>query len=423
METAIIRFLYSILFYCLTPIVLLRVYWRSRREPRYADDLSQRFGFLPARHDNPIWVHAVSAGETIAITPLVKRLVVLGHRVIVTNMTPTGRERVESLLLPDCGESVTHAYVPYDLPNAVSRFLARTKPKALIIVDTELWPNMLHQVSRQKIPSILVNGRLSEKSAAGYARISLLSRPMFNQLTCVCAQSALQGERFKRLGVSTEGLHVTGSVKFDLQLPDDLLTRKTALQQKFTGRPVLLAASTHNGEEDVVLRAFKQMGLSEDAILVLAPRHPARADAVFKLCEQAGLPVQRHSSSQDIMPKTKVYLIDTLGELLYFYSIANSAFVGGSLVDVGGHNPMEPAHFGMPILMGGYLRNIKDIAEQFVEGGAMKITQPSELAADWREIELNTRLHKQMSEAALRVMQTNRGALDRVEQVLLPHLG
>lgn len=423
METAIIRFLYSILFYCLTPIVLLRVYWRSRREPRYADDLSQRFGFLPARHDNPIWVHAVSAGETIAITPLVKRLVVLGHRVIVTNMTPTGRERVESLLLHDCGESVTHAYVPYDLPNAVSRFLARTKPKALIIVDTELWPNMLHQVSRQKIPSILVNGRLSEKSAAGYARISLLSRPMFNQLTCVCAQSALQGERFKRLGVSTKGLHVTGSVKFDLQLPDDLLTRKTALQQKFTGRPVLVAASTHDGEEDVVLRAFKQMGLSEDAILVLAPRHPARADAVFKLCEQAGLPVQRHSSSQDIMPKTKVYLIDTLGELLYFYSIANSAFVGGSLVDVGGHNPMEPAYFGMPILMGGYLRNIKDIAEQFVEGGAMKITQPSELAADWREIELNTRLHKQMSEAALQVMQTNRGALDRVEQVLLPHLG
>ncbi|MDG1206112.1 MAG: 3-deoxy-D-manno-octulosonic acid transferase [Pseudomonadales bacterium] len=422
MEHPIIRFLYSLLFYCLTPFVLFRVYWRSRREPGYADDLSHRFGAVPVRHDRPIWVHAVSAGETIAIVPLVKRLVTLGHAVIVTNMTPTGRERVESLLLTHCGGSVTNAYAPYDLPVAVSRFLARTQPKALIIVDTELWPNMLHQVSQQNIPSILVNGRLSEKSAIGYARIGMLSRPMFNQLTCVCAQSALQGERFKRLGVSSQGLHVTGSVKFDLQLPEDLAARRASLHEKFKGRSVLLAASTHKGEEDAVLLAFKEMGLSEDYILVLAPRHPARADAVFALCEQAQLPVQRHSVCQDILPETKVYLIDTLGELLYFYSIVNSAFVGGSLVDVGGHNPMEPAHFGMPMLMGGYLRNIKDIAEQFVEGGAMKITQPSELAADWREIELNPRLHQQMSEAAEQVMQANRGALDRVEQLILPHL-
>ena len=410
------RLLYSFVFYCVTPLVLLRLGWRSFREPVYRDTLSQRFGFVARSTERPIWVHAVSAGETIAAVPLVRRLIKDGHAVIVTTMTPTGRERVVSLL----GNDVEHCYAPYDLPDAVNRFLSSIRPKALIILDTELWPNIIHYTHARGIPGFLVNGRLSEKSARGYDLIAPISRPMLNKLTRVCVQSESQGYRFRQLGVSEKQLDVTGSIKFDSTLPDDLQLRRSELTRKFVDKKVSLAASTHEGEETEILDAFKAIAVEPTNLLVLAPRHPHRSDRVYELCVAKGMRVVRHSENRPCLPETQVYLLDTMGELVYFYSIAHIAIVGGSLVDVGGHNPMEPASQGVPMIMGWYRRNIDDIADQFIQAGAMEVvSDQKELLAVWQGMLVDKPKLTHMADAALVVMNANRGALDRVEKVIL----
>ncbi|MEX2327849.1 MAG: lipid IV(A) 3-deoxy-D-manno-octulosonic acid transferase [Pseudomonadales bacterium] len=420
LSQVVYRILYSLVLYLLTPLTLLRLFWRSRREPLYRAFIAERFGFCRSLDSgNPrIWIHAVSAGETNAAIPLIERLLNLGYKVIVTNMTPTGRERVRTQF----GPRVDHAYVPYDLPGAVTRFLDRTNPAALVIIDTEMWPNMIHLSSEREIRTLLVNARLSEKSRRGYALVAGLTRLMLDDFTGVATQTRAHGERFLSLGLAPSKLIVTGSIKFDVGVPDDLGVKSEALRYKTGGRPVFLAASTHSGEEELVLDAFKQLGV-EGALLVIAPRHSYRSQAIFDLCGAREFSVVRHSSGTPIDPGTQILLLDTMGELMYFYNIATIAFVGGSFTKAGGHNPMEPASLGVPVIMGPHLRNIEDIAAEFVANGGMKIVADGEELTRAVQVLMNEEAERQaLVTGASSVMEINRGALDRVEKLIVESL-
>lgn len=414
-DTVLLIKFYNLLFYVATPFVLLRLLWRSRREPDYLADLPERFGYVDYQRAGAIWVHAVSAGETNAAAPLIERLLAAGHSVIVTHMTPTGRERARILF----GDRVKRAYAPYDLPRAMTRFLARVRPSALVIIDTEMWPNMLRYTKASGAVTSLVNARLSESSARGYARIGSITGPMLASLDIVATQTASHGERFVKLGLPIERLHVAGSIKFDASLPDDLAGKASAIRAKMGTRRVFLAASTHPGEEEIILDATAGV----DVLLVLAPRHPHRADAVEAICQERGLRLVRHSDGSPCDSRTQVLLLDTMGELLYFYEAADVAFVGGSLVDVGGHNPMEPAALNVPFFMGPYLRNIEDIAAMFVEASGMRVVTSGEEVRAALSLLLEDRVARDRQvEAADAVMAANRGALDRVVKLVLKDL-
>lgn len=392
--------------------------WRSVREPLYRSTLRQRFGYCaPISGDGPvIWVHSVSAGETIAAVPLVRRLIDKGYRVVVTTMTPTGRERVRALL----GDDVHHFYAPWDLPGAVRRFFRRIDPSVLVIIDTELWPNMIHHARRRGTKVVLVNGRMSARSASGYKKISMITRPMMDAMTHVAVQSRAHGERFLALGLSAEKMSVAGSIKFDPELPADLDARCAALRDKIGDRLVFIAASTHPGEEEQVLSAFESARVAcENLLLVLAPRHPHRADQVAELCNSRGLPVVRHSSGESCDSDTSVLLLDTMGELLCFYAVSDIAFVGGSLVPVGGHNLMEAAQVGVPVLMGPHLDNIEDIAAMFVEGDAMcLVDNEQDLSKNLARLCRDEGERTRLAANGERVVAANRGALDRVETLI-----
>ncbi|MCB1645812.1 MAG: lipid IV(A) 3-deoxy-D-manno-octulosonic acid transferase [Pseudomonadales bacterium] len=407
---ALSRLIYSLLFYCLLPFVVLRILWRSLREPLYRQDLAQRFGYAPkASAEGQIWVHAVSAGESIAAIPLINALLARDYRVVVTNMTPTGRERITAAL----GDAVVNCYAPWDLPDAVRRFIRRVRPAKLILIDTELWPNMIAGASAAGAEIYLVNARLSARSAHGYGRISGLTRRMLQALSGVGAQSAVQGERFVALGLPAERLTVTGSIKFDAPLPADLAEQTTAFRHLFADRYPVTIASTQPGEEALIVPSLRAwLPANPDVLVILAPRHPHRADSVEQLLLEAGLAVARRSRGDRVTPRIQVYLLDTMGELQYAYAVSRAAYVGGSLVDVGGHNPMEPAAFGIPVIMGSYLRNIRDIADLFAEAGGLRIVHTgSELVAlfDLYHKEPEQAAHD--GSAAKSVLENNRGAL------------
>jgi 3-deoxy-D-manno-octulosonic-acid transferase len=334
------------------------------------------------------------------------------HQVLVTNMTPTGAERCRALL----GSSVARCYVPYDLPGAVKRFLERVQPTMLIIIDTELWPNMIHYSSRQGVKITLANGRLSEKSARGYARISGLTRLMLNEITRVAVQTEQHGERFRSLGLENHKLSVTGSIKFDLTLPTDLPSRQNFLREKVgRDRLVLIAASTHQGEEEIVLDVFSRLQEKfPELLLVLVPRHPERFEVCTVLSKSMGLQTINHSMQRNCESDTDVLLVDAMGELIYFYSISHIAFIGGSLVPVGGHNMMEAAAFSLPIMMGPHLRNFDDIADLFVQDNAMVIVKDgNELLEMTDKLCSQQDLRIRMGDASKQVMHANRGALEQ----------
>lgn len=414
------RLIYSFFFYLLIPAVVLRLFWRSMKEPLYRQTLAQRFGFVEftlADKRPLIWVHAVSAGETIAAIPLIRKLIARDFRVLVTTMTPTGRERVGTLL----GGSVLHCYAPYDLPGSVARFLKRTNPKCLVIIDTELWPNIIHQCSINKIKTILANGRLSSRSAAGYQKVSRLTKSMLAELDHVAVQTSSHGKRFIDLGLSVEKLLVAGSIKFDHQLPADYATRVERLKEKTGSRLVIIGASTHPGEEEMILRACTVLRDSHtDLLLVLAPRHPHRSDEVAALAKKNGDLLVRHSHQQSCDKSTTVLLLDTMGELTYFYGISDIAIVGGSLVPVGGHNLLEAVVAGVPVIMGKHLDNIEDIAAMFEEAGGMRIAQDEEQLLQELHFLISSADHRQqLVSNANDVLEKNKGALGKVEALIV----
>ena len=416
------RHLYSVFFYLLMPLILLRLLFRGMAAPNYRKRWLQRFGFFtpPELNKDTIWLHAVSVGETLAAVPLVKALQTKypDHRLLITCMTPTGSERITAAF----GDSVDHSYAPYDTPDAVARFLRRVQPKMLIIMETELWPNTVAGCYKRQIPVILANGRLSDKSARGYGRVPGLSAPMLGQLTAVAAQHGDDGARFTELGLSAKNLYITGNIKFDLDLSAEVRQSAEALRQQWSGttqRPILLAASTHRGEDEIILQAFGLIKQSVDnLLLVLVPRHPERFNQVGDLCREAGYSLARRSSN-DSVEQADILLGDSMGELMTFFGACDIAFVGGSLVTNGGHNMIEPAAWGKPTLSGLSVFNFAEVSRLLAEAGGLSLVEDAAALAD-ATIELieNPEQAQQMGQQAQRVAEANRGALKRLLTVI-----
>jgi len=412
------RTLYTLLFHLGLPLVALRLFLRGRKAPAYRARIAERFACgLPPMRQGGIWVHAVSVGESIAAAPLVRALLKQypDLPITLTCMTPTGSERIRAMF--DGEPRVQHCYLPYDLPWAAGRFLDHVRPCLGIIMETELWPNHIHQCARRGIPVALANARLSERSARGYARFAGLTRPMLEEMSLIAVQTETEAERFRSLGARPACVQVTGSIKFDLKVDDQLMPRARQLREQWgaSQRPVWIAASTHDGEDGLILEAHRQLlSVHSDALLVLVPRHPERFAAVHELCAGQFSTVRR-STGDAVTAQTQVLLGDTMGELLFLYALADIAFVGGSLVPTGGHNPLEPAALALPVLMGPHVFNFLEISAMLREAGALQQVEDAEgLAAAVRRLVELPQDARRMGEAGRAVMQANQGALQRL---------
>ncbi len=413
------RTLYTLLFYLGLPLVALRLWLRARKAPAYARRIGERFSIgLPTMQPGGIWVHAVSVGESIAAAPMIRGLLERYPQlpITVTCMTPTGSERIKAMFASE--SRIQHCYLPYDLPCAAARFLERVQPKLAVIMETELWPNHIHQCAKRGIPVALANARLSQRSAKGYGRFTKLTQPMLAEMSLFAVQTEAEAQRFRGLGARPETVEVTGSIKFDLSIDPQLLARAAELRGQWQAveRPVWIAASTHEGEDEVVLAAHRQLLASHpDALLILVPRHPERFNAVFGLCQQQGFATVRRSTAEPVTANTSVLLGDTMGELLFLYALADSAFVGGSLVANGGHNLLEPAALAKPVLSGPHLFNFLEIAALLREAGALQeVDDARGLAVAVQRLFELPRDAQTMAEAGLKVMRANQGALKRL---------
>jgi len=421
------RHLYSALLFFLTPWVVLRMLWRSRRHPDYRRRLAERFGVYPeevATSRPCIWLHAVSVGEVVSAAPLVERLLAdYGtHRIVVTTTTPTGSDRVRALF----GDRVEHVYCPWDLPFAVRRFLLWARPQLLLVMETELWPNLLYLSRAAACRSVLVNGRLSAKSAGGYARLPAFSRWLVGLFDVLLCQSLEDSKHFLSLGAPHNRVLVSGNLKWERQLDDLTRARGEHLRAlSWAGeKPVLLAASTHPGEEAQVLAAYQRM-LQDypGGRLVLVPRHPERVPEVEALCRASGLGAARLSQGDDVLCNTQVVISDSIGEVPALYAVASVAFVGGSLVAVGGHNPVEPALWRAPIVSGPYLFNFNTMSSALLEGGGMRVVENGAgLGVAILELLADPARGAAMAEAAGQVLQSSRGALENVMEVIAGQL-
>ncbi len=423
------RILYSCLFYCLLPFILLRLLWRSIAAPAYAKRWAERFGFFHALNTDKqvVWLHTVSVGEFLAALPLIRRLQADTRlQLVITTTTPTGSERVRSTL----GDSVFHVYAPYDLPDVVGRFLSRIKPSLLLVMETELWPNTLAACAKRRIPALLINGRLSEKSARGYARFSALTKPMLGKLSAALIQNSTDAKRFIGLGLSVDKAVVTGNIKFDLSIADELRSQAQLLKQQLSAqgsRLVLIAASTHQGEDEIILDAFAQVRASNSvaaqrAVLVLVPRHPERFERVGRLCVERGFMLARRSEQQ-WSDSADILLGNTMGELLLLFGASDMAFVGGSLVSNGGHNFIEPAAWALPLLSGEHLFNFAEVAQLMTDAGALvKVNSAEQLAQAFLMLIDDADARNRSGIAALKVALDNRGALDKTCAVINSYL-
>ncbi|MGH8508678.1 MAG: lipid IV(A) 3-deoxy-D-manno-octulosonic acid transferase [Gammaproteobacteria bacterium] len=418
-----LRRIYTLVLYFLTPLLLVRLALLGVRNRGYWEGWPERLGFVPALPSAglKLWVHAVSVGEAQAASALVRALLarVPPMTIMVTTTTPTGAATVRRLLR----DEVRHCYLPFDLPVALRRFIERTRPAALVILETELWPNLLHCCRRARIPVFIANARLSERSFAGYRRWPASVRGMLAGVTAVAAQSPADAERFMALGVSESLVHVTGNIKFDVTTPRDLQDRASRLKREVApGRRVWTAASTHEGEEAQVLSAFAVLHQRDPGLLlVLAPRHPERFGKVYDLCRQRGFATARRTAPSSERPD--VFLADTMGELPLFYALSEVAFVGGSLVAVGGHNPLEPAALGVPVVSGPHIFNFTAVYDLLTASqAAWVVNDADELLSRLRIVLADSNLRATAGRRARAVVAENRGAVDRVMEILMPLL-
>ena len=410
------RTLYSIFFTLCIPLILLRLIYRAWRAPAYARRWSERFALGGDVRQGGIWVHAVSVGESIAAEPMVRELMQRHPDlpITITCMTPTGSEQIRKLF----GGQVGHAYLPYDLPWLQRRLLRKLKPRVGIIMETELWPNLVAECERAQVPLVLANARLSERSARGYQRVSWLVKPMFAALDWVAVQSQAEALRFSSLGVDKSAMMVTGSIKFDFRPSAALLAQAHALRKSWGERPVWIAASTHAGEDEQVLRAHQVLLQTlPDALLILVPRHPERFDSVARQVSDAGLLQVRRSQGGSPAPTDQVLLGDTMGELVMLYACADVAFVGGSLVPSGGHNYLEPAALGLPVLSGPHRFNFTEISDLLQGAGALQLVNDSQgISEALLTLLQDSKARKQAGDAGLAVVAANQGALELLLQ-------
>ena len=412
-----LRYLYTLLHCIALPGILIRLLWRSRHSIGYRQRWNERFGYIKRLPESKqsIWIHAVSVGEAIAAVPLIKALKLRypHYTIVVTTTTPTGSAQV----IKHLQNQVMHVYSPYDIPNCVNRFLRRTRTRLFIIMETELWPNMLRCCRKRGIPVMLANARLSERSKRKYQLIPNLTKSMLQTYSIVAAQGLLDGERLISLGLEPKRLMVSGNIKFDIQLPQDLIQQGHTLRSEWgtQNRPTFIAASTHEGEEEIILEAFKEIRKQlPTALLVLTPRHPNRFTKVGRLCQKEGYRIALRSQNQQPDNNTDILLGDTMGELQLMYGACDISFVGGSLVPVGGHNLIEPAALGVPVLTGQHLQNFTDISKLLKDAGAAQIvTDAHSLASAVIALFSADDLCKKMGTRAREVIATNRGALKK----------
>lgn len=381
----LIRILYTLLLALASPFLLFGLYKSKPNKPKFGQRWREHFGITPKLEatERPIWIHAVSVGESIAAIPLIKELKKQNptQPILVTTTTSTGAEQIAKL-----GDLVEHRYMPIDFSSAVKGFLKAIRPKQMLIIETELWPNTLHTVHDSEIPITVVNARLSEKSCKNYAKV----QPLFNLLVpCldkVLCQTESDAERFERLGIEKNKLFVTGSIKFDIQISEEVKQKGKALRTELgIKRPIWIAASTHKGEDEQMLDAHKKILESHpNALLILVPRHPERFDNVFERCQKLGFEAARRTSRTEVTESTQVYLGDTMGEMLVLMGAADICFMGGSLVGdkVGGHNVLEPIALGLPVINGPSYFNFKDIVEEFRSLNKIHVIENSSLLAE-----------------------------------------
>jgi 3-deoxy-D-manno-octulosonic-acid transferase len=370
-----------------------------------------------------IWIHAVSVGEVQAAVPLVRALLEKfpEHSLLLTTVTPTGSAQVTAQF----GEEVAHVYAPYDLPGAVRRFFQRTRPQLAIIMETELWPNLFHACRTRRVPLLLVNARLSARSVAGYRRVKPLVAQTLANVTGIAAQGEADATRFLQLGAPPECVIVSGNLKFEQRIPPGLLERAAVLRRDWgTDRPVWVAASTHEGEDEQLLQVFEQLrGRFANCLLVLVPRHPERFETVAELCRQHGLKVVLRSERRPCEADTQVFIGDSMGELPLFLAAADVAFVGGSLVPHGGHNLLEPAALGVPVASGPHVFNFTEICELMVQAGACEVVDSGdELAATLGRWLSDANERHRVGERGRQVVEKNRGALQTVLTMIDRHL-
>jgi 3-deoxy-D-manno-octulosonic-acid transferase len=409
------RLLYSLTVVFLLPWAVLHLLWRAWRQPEYLQHWAERFGFFCRRNAAPtLWLHAVSVGETRAAQPLVAALKAHypGHRILFTHMTPTGRATSEALY----GDSVERCYLPYDTPWAMRRFLRHYQPCLGLIMETELWPNMIAACRARKIPLLLVNARLSARSAKRYAFFSAVAAQTLRRLTAIGAQSEQDAERLKSLGAVDPV--VTGNLKFDIAPPDAQLALAQHLRSSFGKRPVWLAASTREGEEALILDAWKAKG-NDDALLIIVPRHPQRFVEVARLTAERGFTLQRRSEDAPITLSTRVLIGDSMGEMFAWYASADVAYIGGSLLDFGGQNLIEACAVGTPVLLGRYTRNFAEASRAAVAcGAALAVEDAEQLVAAACGLLADTAARTCMAEAGRAFAEAHRGATARTMQLI-----
>jgi 3-deoxy-D-manno-octulosonic-acid transferase len=411
------RRLYTLLLWCACPFVLLALLWRARREPGALRGFGARFGLgAPLATTGNLWVHASSVGEVQAAAALLTALRARypGRACVLTCATPAGRARATAL----CGAEVSVRYAPFDLPGSVARAFRRLRPALLLIVEAEIWPNLLAACARRAVPVVFASARVSARSATAWGRWPGLLGPLLRRGVSVAAQSPEDAARFRALGVPAAALSVAGNLKFDRAVPEDAAVRGAALRARYApDRPLWVAGSTREGEEAPVLEAARAVAACHPgAVLVLAPRHPPRFDAVAAAVVAAGCGCARHSGVGTPVPgEPRVVLLDTLGELQDFYAAADVAFVGGSMVSAGGHNLLEPAALGVPIVAGPHQFNAPDIARALAEAGALAtVPDAASLAAAVSALLGDARARARRGAAGRAVVAANRGALERI---------
>jgi 3-deoxy-D-manno-octulosonic-acid transferase len=419
-----VRILYSLLTYLLQ--IPVAAYWlfRAIGNHNYRSGFGQRFGIGYPALQKSIWIHAVSVGEVQAAVPLINELArrFANHRLLITTVTPTGAARVKALF----GDTVAHSYIPFELPLAVDRFFERTRPQLALIMETEIWPNLYRGCGVREIPLILVSARISPRSLRGYGRVLPLFRETLSHGIIIAAQSKADADRFRSLGASPVRTWVIGNIKFDVELPDSLISDGQQLRSQLFGkRPAWIAASTHEDEEQQVLDAHAAL-LREhpDLLLVLVPRHPERFRDVRKIIEQNDFAYTSRTGGEACDASTAVYLVDTMGELPVFYAASDIAFVGGSLVPIGGHNLLEPAALGLPVISGPHVFNAEEIAEMFVDLGACRlIANSAELAGAVSGLLADPDAAKAAGDQGRKIVLENRGSLGRLLSLLEPLIG
>lgn len=414
------RLLYTLIWCITLPAVLIRLVWRSRRQPAYLEHLAERFGYGTPLNRPLLWVHAVSVGETRAAAGLIRQLLQRypTHHILLTHMTPTGRATGAELFARE--PRVQQRYLPYDLPWAVATFLSRTRPALGLIMETELWPNLFAACARAKVPLILANARLSARSARGYQRIRPLATPALASLKAVGAQSPDDLRRLADLGA--RDVRLTGNVKFDAGAPADQHELGERFRERMGGRPVLLAASTREGEEALILAAFADQAPPE-VILALVPRHPQRFDEVAQLARERALTVQRRSDDRPLGPDTRVWLGDSMGEMFAYYHAADVALIGGSWLPLGGQNLIEACAVGCPVVTGPHTFNFAQVTiEACDRGAAWRAGNVAAGVAEALEILADRPRRQAMGQAGIEFVKAHQGATERTLALIAPYL-